>query len=46
MTETIFESRAGGRREAERPRLRWLEHVDNDVSELKVKREKANNREE
>jgi hypothetical protein len=32
----------------ERPRLRWLEDVENDVSELKVTRwkEKANNKEE
>lgn len=31
-----------------RPRLRWLEDVENDVSELKVKRwrKKAKNREE
>lgn len=47
MIKTIFESRAGGRREVERPRLRLLEDVENDVSQLKVIswREKAKNRE-
>jgi hypothetical protein len=34
----IFESKLEGNRRKERPRLRWLEDVDKDLCEMKVKR--------
>jgi hypothetical protein len=35
---TIFLSKPDGIRKMKRPRLRWLEDVDNDFPELKVRR--------
>jgi hypothetical protein len=34
----IFESKLGGSRRRGRPRLRWLENVEKDLWEMKVKR--------
>jgi hypothetical protein len=44
----IFESKPDGSRRRERPRLRWLEGVEKDLREMKVKRwrQKAFDREE
>jgi hypothetical protein len=44
----IFESKPEGRRQARRPRLMWLEDVENDSRYLKVNRwrRKASNRED
>jgi hypothetical protein len=37
MTKRIHESKLEGRRKVRRPRLRWLDDVENDLRELKVK---------
>jgi plasmid maintenance system killer protein len=44
----VFESKAGGSKRRVRPRLRWLEDVEKDLREMKVKRwrQKAGDREE
>jgi hypothetical protein len=44
----MFESKPEGSRRRGRPRLRWLEDVEKDLHEMKVKRwqQKAVNREE
>jgi hypothetical protein len=44
----VLESKLAGSRRRERPRLRWLEDVEKDLQEMKVKRwhEKAVDREE
>jgi len=44
----MFESKLDGRRIWGRPRLRWLEEVEKDLREMKVKswRQKAFDREE
>ena len=34
----IFESKLEGSRRKGRPRLRWLEEVENDLREMKVKK--------
>ena len=34
----ILESKPEGRRRRERPRMRWLEDVEKDLREMKVKR--------
>ena len=38
IVKTIFESKPEGRRRMGRPRLRWLEDVEKDLREMKVKR--------
>ena len=47
-TVKIFESKREGSRRRGRPRVRWLEYVEKDVGEMKVKRwrQKAVDREE
>jgi hypothetical protein len=47
VIKNIFECKADGRREVERSRLRCLEHVENYLGELKLKRWKGkeNNKE-
>jgi hypothetical protein len=44
----IFENKPEGSRRMGRPRLRWLEDVENDLREMKIKRwrQKAVGREE
>jgi hypothetical protein len=44
----IFESKPEGRRRRGTPRMRWLEDVEKDIREMKVKRwqQMALNREE
>jgi hypothetical protein len=43
----IFDSKPEGRRKVGRPRLRWLDDVENDLRVMKIKRwrKKAQNRE-
>jgi hypothetical protein len=47
VAKKIFDSKPGSRRKLGSPRLRWLEHVENGVRELNVKRwrEKAYSKE-
>jgi hypothetical protein len=48
VVKKIFESKPEGRRKAGRPRLRWLDDVENDLRVVKVKRwrKRAQTREE
>jgi hypothetical protein len=48
VVKKIFEIKPEGRRKVGRPRLRWLDDVENDLRVIKVKRwrKKAQNREE
>jgi hypothetical protein len=48
VVKKIFDSKPEGRRKVGRPRLRWLDDVENDLRVMKVKRWriKAQNREE
>jgi hypothetical protein len=34
----IFDSKQEGRRKVDRPRLRWLDDVENDLRVMKIKR--------
>jgi hypothetical protein len=40
VAKKIFENRSEGRRKVVRPKLRWLEKVENDLKEKKVKRQR------
>jgi hypothetical protein len=48
VVKKIFDSKPEGRRKVGRPRLRWLDDVENDLRVMKIKRwrKKAQNREE
>jgi hypothetical protein len=48
IVKKMFESTSEGRRKVGRPRLRWLDDVENDLRVIKVRRwrKKAQNREE
>jgi hypothetical protein len=48
LSTNIFASNREGKRQIERPRLGWLEDVENDLRELKPKiwKEEANNTEQ
>jgi hypothetical protein len=49
VVKKIFDSKPEGRRQVGRPRLRWLDDVENDLRVMKIKRwreKKAQNREE
>jgi hypothetical protein len=46
MANTNFENTIEGSRKVERPRLKWLEDVENDLREILVKRLRENNREQ
>ena len=38
IVKKIFQSKLEGSRRKGRPRLRWLEEVENDLREMKVKK--------
>jgi hypothetical protein len=42
MKKKIFESKPEGRRRKERPRLRWLKYIKNNLREIKIKRWRHN----
>jgi hypothetical protein len=48
VVKKIFDNKSEGRRKVGRPRLRWLDDVENDLRVMKIKRwrKKAQNREE
>jgi hypothetical protein len=48
VVKKIFDSKPEGRRKVGRPRLRWLDGVEDDLRVMKIKRwrKKAQNREE
>jgi hypothetical protein len=48
MVKTVFLGNPGGRRKPGRPRLRWLDYVEDDLKTLEVRRwrKKAEDREE
>jgi hypothetical protein len=38
IVKKIFEEKLGGRREVERPRLRWIDDVEDDLRNMGIKR--------
>jgi hypothetical protein len=38
VVKKIFDSKPNGRRDVGRPRLRWLDDMENDLRVMKVKR--------
>jgi hypothetical protein len=48
FVKKIFDSKPEGRRKVGRPKLRWLDDMENDLRVMKVKswRKRAQNREE